>query len=369
MSWWFQPLAGAPLLLGGAGAQTLTPTVVTDGDSFGAATVTTGAVTLTATLLSDADSFGAATVDQGGATGVLNLLTEGASTTGTDDVVTASTTVTGGRPVIVVFMDSGNDPTSGTAHTISGAGQTWTEIYGAPVAGDDIAYTRMSIWTSPASSGGSGALTIGTEPISTYAYSVVEFEPSSGATATLGAEVEATTAENTTTNSVALSAADYWIAMVGASKASAYGSLTATPRAGWAETSEQVAIDSGWLVAVEVQISPLDGDTDASVTWSENVNIPLIAVPVTLTGGGGGQTLTATLYSDGDSFGAASITAGAVTLTGTIYTDADAFGAATISTGAVTLTATAYSDPDTFGAATIATGAVTFVYTDLEDVM
>jgi len=70
-------------------------------------------------------------------------------------------------------------------------------------------------------------------------------------------------------------------------------------------------------------------------------------------GGGGGQTLTATIYSDGDTFGAASITTGAVGLAPTLFADADSFGAATIAVGAVTLTATAYIDPDSFGAAVI----------------
>jgi len=68
---------------------------------------------------------------------------------------------------------------------------------------------------------------------------------------------------------------------------------------------------------------------------------------------GGGQTLTATIYSDGDTFGAASITTGAVGLAPTTFSDADTFGAATIAVGAVTLTATAYIDPDSFGAAVI----------------
>lgn len=68
---------------------------------------------------------------------------------------------------------------------------------------------------------------------------------------------------------------------------------------------------------------------------------------------GGGQTLTATIYSDGDTFGAASITTGAVGLAPTLFADADTFGAATIAVGAVTLTATAYIDPDSFGAAVI----------------
>jgi hypothetical protein len=249
----------------------------------------------------------------GGGPGTLNVLAQGNSLASTTGVTTPSVTITAGRPVFVIFMDSGVDPTSGPAHTLSGAGQTWTEIWGAPVAGDDSAYTRMSIWTSSATVGGSGALTIGTQPISTHAFAVLEFQPPAGSTASLGTEVEATSAVNTTSNSVALSAADQWVALSGASKASAYASLTATPRSGWTEAAEQVAIDSGWLVAVHAQLSPLGGDTDASVSWSQLVNIPLIAVPVTITGGGGG-TITGTGAGDLPLGGTAT---GAVAVAGT----------------------------------------------------
>lgn len=71
-----------------------------------------------------------------------------------------------------------------------------------------------------------------------------------------------------------------------------------------------------------------------------------------LEAGTGGQTLTATRFNDGDTFGSHTVAPGAVTLTGTLYSDPDTFGAALV-TATVTLTATAYSDPDTFGAATV----------------
>lgn len=231
-----------------------------------------------------------------GGTGHLNVLAQGASTTGSDDLVTPSITVTAGRPVVVVFIDTGNDPTSGIPHTLSGAGQTWTEIYGSPVAGDDSAYSRMSIWTSLASSGGSGALTIGTQPMTAYAYAVLEFEPDGGGSATFGTELEATTAVAATSHTLALSGApQYWLALAGASRATGYGDLTATPRAGWTELVEQIADEGTWLVGVHAQVSPLGGDTDASVSWNRSINIPLIAIPITVTGGGGGGTILESL--------------------------------------------------------------------------
>lgn len=227
----------------------------------------------------------------GGATGTLNLLEQNAGTTNIPDVVTGTITITAGRPVFAILVGVGDLATSGSPHSLSGAGQTWTQIYSAPVAGDDVDYARCSVWVSDAASGGSGVLTFSTPDQSAWAYAVVEFQPSSGATATIGTEVEATIAENATTNSVALGAADYWVALAGASKASGYGSLSATPRAGWTEAADSVALDTGWLAGVHVQLSPLGGDTNASMTWSQLVNIPLVAVPITLTGGGGGGSI------------------------------------------------------------------------------
>ena len=81
-------------------------------------------------------------------------------------------------------------------------------------------------------------------------------------------------------------------------------------------------------------------------------------------GGGSAQSLTPTLFADGDSFGAATVAAGAVTLTTTRYVDADTFGAATVSPGAVTLTATAVTDADTFGAASIGFTLVATTYSN-----
>ena len=89
-----------------------------------------------------------------------------------------------------------------------------------------------------------------------------------------------------------------------------------------------------------------------------------VSIPMT---GGGGQTLTATIYSDGDTFGAASITTGAVGLAPTLFADADSFGAAAVTRGAVSLAPTIYADGDTFGAATVGSGAVTLTATILTD--
>lgn len=72
-----------------------------------------------------------------------------------------------------------------------------------------------------------------------------------------------------------------------------------------------------------------------------------------VTQGGGGQSITGAIYSDGDTFGAGSVAAGPATLTGTSYTDPDTFGAGSVARGPVTITGAAYTDPDAFGAGVV----------------
>ena len=110
------------------------------------------------------------------------------------------------------------------------------------------------------------------------------------------------------------------------------------------------------------------GITGGSDVWDQpQASVVLDADFFDAAPGGGGQTLTATIYSDGDTFGAASITTGAVGLAPTLFADADSFGAAAVTRGAVSLAPTIYADGDTFGAATVGSGAVTLTATLFAD--
>lgn len=64
-------------------------------------------------------------------------------------------------------------------------------------------------------------------------------------------------------------------------------------------------------------------------------------------------TITGTLYADGDTFGSGTVTPGAVPITGTLFAPADTFGSGTVTVGAVTITGTIYADPDSFGAGVV----------------
>lgn len=68
-----------PTTTGGGGAQTLSPTLVDEGDTFFAASVTRGAVALAPALLADADTFFAPTVVPGAVTLAPSLLVDGDS--------------------------------------------------------------------------------------------------------------------------------------------------------------------------------------------------------------------------------------------------------------------------------------------------
>jgi len=70
------------------------------------------------------------------------------------------------------------------------------------------------------------------------------------------------------------------------------------------------------------------------------------------------QVLAPTGFSDGDSFGAPTITPGAASLAPTGYSDGDSFGSPTITTGATTLFPAGFADGDSFGSQAITTGAV-----------
>ncbi len=65
------------------------------------------------------------------------------------------------------------------------------------------------------------------------------------------------------------------------------------------------------------------------------------------------QTLTPSLFTNSNSFYAATVTAGAVTLHPGLFTDADSFFGPTVSRGAVSLTPSLFTDGDAFFSATV----------------
>lgn len=80
-------------------------------------------------------------------------------------------------------------------------------------------------------------------------------------------------------------------------------------------------------------------------------------------------SLTAPLYIDADTFYTPAVAAGAVTLTPSLYSDADTFYTHTITGGAAVLAPSLYTDADTFYAHTVAAGAVTLtpsLYSDAD---
>jgi hypothetical protein len=236
----------------------------------------------------------------GDATASVNVLTTGKSATDITtpfQLTTASITVTAGRPVLIAISAeyvSGfdNPPLS---LTISGAGQTWTELAKTQIDAGDPEWGHCHLWTSDAASGGSGALTITfPEGVDDYAYSIIEIEPSAGAEAAIGtADISAGggTATSISDTISAVGASDYQIAYTGVR---ADGTTQVTPRSGWTDVSEVIQLEASWSSIVHLQISPQGGDTTASASFDGSPSESrIITVPITVTGGGGdGLTVT-----------------------------------------------------------------------------
>lgn len=90
--------------------------------------------------------------------------------------------------------------------------------------------------------------------------------------------------------------------------------------------------------------------------------------PIELQSGASTQELTPSLFTNTNTFYAATVAAGAITLTPALYTDADTFYTQTVTTS-YSLTAPLYTDADTFYAPTVAAGAVTLtpsLYSDAD---
>ena len=244
--------------------------------------VTTYSVTLPAPTL--AAPGGAAEV-------TANVLTSSGYTTDGTSMVTASITVTAGRPVLIaVGVDYDGGFTSPVeALSVSGAGQTWAEVGKSSIPAS-IEYDVMHLWKSDASSGGSGAITVTfPEDISTAAYAIIELEPSAGATAAIGSvdiSADGGTASSVSDSISSVGSSDYQITFA---SVVSYGSNPPTnfvPRSGWTEIVEVVQAEADWSSNVHLQISPQGGDTTASASFDGSIGASrLMTVPITVTGG------------------------------------------------------------------------------------
>ena len=95
------------------------------------------------------------------------------------------------------------------------------------------------------------------------------------------------------------------------------------------------------------------GFAAASWQWQPTPHDPSNIIELSDVATGSTQTLTGTLFSDSDSFGAGVIST-SITLTGTLFTNSNSFGAGSIGT-TITLTGTLFSDGDSFGAGAVST--------------
>lgn len=213
------------------------------------------------------------------------LLTSGGSTTNSTSYTTASVTITAGRPALAIVYSGGLTASdNGDVPSLSGAGQTWTvrASFIPALHAEYQTYQRITVFETDAASGGSGVLIVnfGVETQDIVAWQVVEAV--GGVFGTMEGE-SSTTALQSTTHSLALSgvsgserylAVAFWVYYAGGSP----GGFT--PRSGWIELGEQEGGDTAIDCALQTQLSPLGGDTDASFSVSVGGGLTLIAFPV-----------------------------------------------------------------------------------------
>jgi hypothetical protein len=216
------------------------------------------------------------------ATIAANLLTSGGGVTNLTSITTASITIAAGRPVIVAFFQNSYNSGTALSATCTGAGQTWTRIRSASLSGTNVDYDRIHAFTSPGTAG-SGTLTITPSgQLDAWAYVVIELQPSSG-TASLGTLVVGSDNTNSSSNSVTLPSANYWVAMTFCGGWKSGVGLNITPKSGWTEVGEALGADSNyWFAAVEVALSAAGESTTAQSTYSFSTSNCLWAIPVTV---------------------------------------------------------------------------------------
>ena len=131
-----------------------------------------------------------------------------------------------------------------------------------------------------------------------------------------------------------------WWPMIGTTKAEAIKDFTGTGN----------LVETGTAFAVE------DG---SPTSWGGS--------PFLVQSSAAAASLTATLFSETDTFGTAVVGRGAVALTPGLLTDGDSFGTAVVTVGAVALSPTQFSSTNTFGTAVVGRGAVSLSPTLLSD--
>lgn len=205
------------------------------------------------------------------------LLTSGAIAAASS-TVTSSITVTAGKPVAIAIVSEGSG--SSTISSITGAGQTWTQAHYSEVVGEG-GYTRLWLYTSPATVSGSGAVTITfSDGQENGAYQIVEVEDD--ITPPTFGTVVTSSVEGSTTHSLTVPALDghsRYLTFAYYGEYPTTGLTGATPRTGWTEVGDTVNTGVS-TTGLESQYSPLGGDTTTSVTFSHSGSIHLVALPV-----------------------------------------------------------------------------------------
>lgn len=324
--------------------------------------------TLTPTAFSDSDSFGAADValSGGGGPGPLTfgsyLWADAFSTDSATFANMAIGAADADRWVIAAVLVNHN--TSREVGTVTIGGVSATQLYEAPTL--SASGITMSWWKANVPTGTTANVVVTTSAGIWYDGACATYTCAGEPFFHDGAH-DATYTGTTFEVAVNVPEGGAVLALVrndGAGSLSGWTGITAD------ETDETYRV----YVASDDQLSAQSG---RAVAWTGTAQssvtgfygLAVVAVEVEPLPGGGTQTLVPALFSDGDSFYAATVGSGAVTLSPSLLADGETFPSATVARGAVSLSPTLVSDGDTFWSATIARGPVSLapaIYTDAD---
>lgn len=196
-----------------------------------------------------------------------------------------SVAITAGRPALAIVLSGAlNSDDNTTPPSFSGAGQTWTQLLTTTDVFADTGYNdymRVSLFVTDASSGGSGVLTATHPPgeqQDILAFAV--FELTDGSFANPEPLAKGNNATSMTDALAGVAAGDRYAALClwTSFYTGSPGGFTA--RSGWTEVTQVIAADAGYGLALQMQLSPVGGDANASFSVSNTGQLALIAIPL-----------------------------------------------------------------------------------------
>lgn len=266
---------------------------------------------------------------------------------------------------LLLAIASERSGTGQSAHSVTGGG-TWTKRVAIDQELSDAnARHSVTVWERVVgASEGNSTVSFDDGTGNSKALSVLEVEPSASYSFSFVEEAsdhsgtshwDGTSSGNTSS----ISGTDLFEIAIGACRNSAFTLTAVTFDTQTDSNTLYNGGNNGRSHAYAIEASGQSGGVKSAGVNSDGAGHEgAVAVLVFEDGGVGGQTITGSDLVDGDTFGAGTISAGAVSITGAAFSDADAFGSGGISQS-VTVSGSAHVDADVFHTGSVAPGPVT----------